>query len=83
MVADRLLQPDAQRGYILDGFPRTLPQADWLDQHLLDSGSALPVVAISIVVEYDRAVAPDHRTTYLPRLQEDLQYLLESSQGWG
>src|ERR1700710_2403990 len=34
MVADRLTQPDTQRGYILDGFPRTLPQATWLDAHL-------------------------------------------------
>ena len=53
MVADRLTKPDAQRGYILDGFPRTLPQAAWLDRHLADSHSALPVIAISIIVDYD------------------------------
>jgi adenylate kinase len=52
LVADRLTEPDTHRGYILDGFPRTLPQAAWLDGHL--AASALPVVAISIVVGYDR-----------------------------
>lgn len=56
LVADRLCEPDTSRGYILDGFPRTLPQANWLDEHLVSecSGHALvaPVVAISIVVDY-------------------------------
>ena len=56
LVADRLCEPDTGRGYILDGFPRTLPQATWLDEHLVSecAGHALPapVVAISIVVEY-------------------------------
>ena len=31
MVAVRLLEPDTARGYILDGYPRTLGQAMWLD----------------------------------------------------
>jgi adenylate kinase len=60
MVADRLAQPDAQRGYILDGFPRTLPQATWLDAHLDQSHSPLPVVALSITVDYDELL---HRVT--------------------
>ena len=46
MVAARLAQPDTANGYILDGFPRTLAQAQWLDTQL-----ATPVVAISITVD--------------------------------
>lgn len=54
MVAARLAEPDAARGYILDGFPRTLGQANWLDAHLRGlSATALPVVAVSITVPYD------------------------------
>jgi adenylate kinase len=51
MVATRLAATDCVRGYILDGFPRTLPQAAWLDKYLADTNSAYPVVVISLVVD--------------------------------
>jgi adenylate kinase len=56
MVGARLTQADVQRGYILDGYPRTLGQAEWLDSHLIalekSAGAiALPLVAINIRVE--------------------------------
>jgi adenylate kinase len=60
MVADRLLQPDTTRGFILDGFPRTLNQALWLDAKLASNSNVLPVVAISIVVDYEQL---KHRIT--------------------
>jgi adenylate kinase len=56
MVAGRLSEPDTVRGYILDGYPRTLAQAEWLDRMLKtranQSLGTLPVVAVNIRVGY-------------------------------
>ena len=41
MVANRLNEEDAKDGFILDGFPRTIPQADALDQALAKDGEAI------------------------------------------
>ena len=54
MVAVRLQQPDTGNGYILDGFPRTLGQAGWLDGRLAAQGNTLPVIAVSIQVDYNQ-----------------------------
>jgi adenylate kinase len=54
IVAARLTEPDTARGYVLDGFPRTLVQAEWLDSTLAKTPGSLDVVAISIRVEYDQ-----------------------------
>jgi adenylate kinase len=54
MVAVRLQQPDTANGYILDGFPRTLVQAGWLDERLAALAAGLPVVAVSIQVGYNQ-----------------------------
>lgn len=41
LVVDRISQPDAANGYVLDGFPRTIPQAEALKKALADRGEAI------------------------------------------
>ncbi|HEV2357558.1 MAG TPA: adenylate kinase [bacterium] len=53
MVEERLLQPDAAAGFILDGYPRTLGQADALDEFLARRGQTLQGV---VFFEIDEAV---------------------------
>ncbi len=43
MVLDRLSMPDAERGVLLDGFPRTIPQAEALDEALEQKGKRVNV----------------------------------------
>jgi adenylate kinase len=55
MVRDRLAQDDAAGGFLLDGFPRNVPQAGELDRMLLGLGTALSVV-LDLEVEHDEVV---------------------------
>jgi len=55
IIKERLTKPDAQRGYILDGYPRTLPQAEALDR-LLGETAAPPVLAANIHVDNEELV---------------------------
>jgi len=55
MVRARLAEPDAAHGFLLDGFPRTIPQAVALDKMLADMGVALDVV-LELVVDNDEVI---------------------------
>jgi adenylate kinase len=46
MVRERLAAPDAARGFILDGFPRTIPQAEGLEIMLAEIGQPLRVAIL-------------------------------------
>ena len=55
MVRGRLAEPDAGDGFLLDGFPRTVPQAQELDKMLADLGTQLDVV-LELVVDDDEVI---------------------------
>jgi adenylate kinase len=52
IVSDRIQEPDARNGFILDGFPRTVPQAHALDRMLREKGLELDAV-IELKVDED------------------------------
>jgi adenylate kinase len=55
MVASRLQEEDAQAGFLLDGFPRNVPQAETLKKLLADWGMRLDLV-LELVVDHDEVI---------------------------
>jgi len=54
MVADRVRQSDAEAGFLLDGFPRNIPQAQWLNSLL--EGMKAPVNAVVLLTAPDQVL---------------------------
>jgi adenylate kinase len=56
IVSTRLREADCQRGFVLDGFPRTAAQAEWLDafleKELFENSEKCPPVVIQLLVDY-------------------------------
>ncbi|WCK54781.1 adenylate kinase [Aneurinibacillus sp. Ricciae_BoGa-3] len=59
IVKERLAKPDCEKGFMLDGFPRTLPQAEALDATLKDLGRTIDHV---INIDVDRSILLDRLT---------------------
>src|SRR5208283_1664176 len=55
MVEERLAQPDSKKGFVFDGFPRTLPQSEELDGILAKLGFGKPIV-VDIRVDPEKLI---------------------------
>jgi adenylate kinase len=71
MVFERLDRPDVREGFILDGYPRTVPQAQSLERHLAQKGTPLSAVlnfkisdAVAVKRLMARLVCPNCKRTY-------------------
>jgi adenylate kinase len=80
VVRDRLAESDAVEGFLLDGFPRTIEQAESLDAMLTEAGRSVTEVLLLVVPEtelVDRLAAP------LQELWQGVSRALRSSPAGG
>ncbi|MBA8793116.1 adenylate kinase [Friedmanniella endophytica] len=79
MVAERLDQPDAEPGFLLDGYPRTLVQVESLDKLLADHGHALDAV-ISLTADPDEIVARLTKRAEIEGREDDSEEAIRTRQ---
>jgi len=72
IVADRLTHPDVERGFLLDGYPRTVDQVEALDAVLDDQGHRLDAV-ISLEAEINEVVARLLRRAEIEGREDDTE----------
>ncbi|MDZ4780212.1 MAG: adenylate kinase [Planctomycetia bacterium] len=77
LVGERIEQPDCRRGYLFDGFPRTLHQAVALDAALEANGQALDVVLELRVSEESVLERLRYRAKHESRPDDDMQTAIE------
>jgi adenylate kinase len=76
LVRERTAEPDTERGFILDGFPRTVPQASALDAMLEERGQSLDAVIMLNVPEQEvvkRLAERKHRESRADDDEETVQ----------
>ncbi len=79
IVADRLTKPDAQGGFLLDGYPRTLDQLRFLDEFLAANGHALDGV-IQLVADTEEIVGRLRRRAELEGRADDTEATIRHRQ---
>ena len=72
VAKERLAQPDARQGFILDGFPRTVAQDEALDVILEEMGSKLER-CVALVVDEDAVVARLHKRAQIENRTDDTE----------
>lgn len=84
VVRDRLSQPDAKNGVILDGYPRTPPQAEWLENYLRARGEKVNVVLLleldlytAFKRAFGRVTHPDGRSFNIYSNDEGIDWRFE------
>jgi adenylate kinase len=80
LVAQRLKEPDARDGFLLDGYPRTLDQVDFLDELLAGQGRALDAV-IQLVADEEEVIARLRRRAHEQGRADDTEEAIRHRQG--
>jgi adenylate kinase len=79
MVRARLTEPDAQRGFLLDGYPRTVAQVETLDNLLAESGKRLNAVVV-LTADQDELVQRLLRRAELEGRSDDTEEVIRHRQ---
>ena len=91
LVVDRVNQEDCKNGYVLDGFPRTIPQAEALDKALAELGQKMDYaidvdvpdeISFTVWVDVVPVLAVELHTIWnmlLQKLKESVMYVVKNS----